>query len=65
MSMQKMNRFHWHLTEDQGWRIEIKKHPKLTEIGSMRKETIILPQFQEYTTVHLMEDFTHKKKSKR
>lgn len=36
-----MNRFHWHLTEDQGWRIEIKKHPKLTEIGSMRKETII------------------------
>lgn len=41
MSMQKMNRFHWHLTEDQGWRIEIKKHPKLTEIGSMRKETII------------------------
>lgn len=41
MSMQKMNRFHWHLTEDQGWRIEIKKHPKLTETGSMRKETII------------------------
>lgn len=41
MSMQKMNRFHWHLTEDQGWRIEIKKYPKLTETGSMRKETII------------------------
>lgn len=41
MSMQKMNRFHWHLTEDQGWRIEIKKHPELTETGSMRKETII------------------------
>lgn len=40
LSMQKMNRFHWHLTEDQGWRIEIKKHPKLTEIGSIRKETI-------------------------
>lgn len=36
----KMNTFHWHLTEDQGWRIEIKKYPKLTEIGSMRKETM-------------------------
>lgn len=40
LSMQKMNRFHWHLTEDQGWRIEIKKYPKLTEIGSIRKETL-------------------------
>jgi hexosaminidase len=36
----KMNIFHWHLTEDQGWRIEIKKYPKLTEIGSKRKETM-------------------------
>jgi hexosaminidase len=36
----KMNTFHWHLTEDQGWRIEIKKYPKLTEIGSKRKETM-------------------------
>jgi len=35
----KMNTFHWHLTEDQGWRIEIKKYPKLTEIGSWRKQT--------------------------
>jgi len=34
----KMNTFHWHLTEDQGWRIEIKKYPKLTEIGSWRKQ---------------------------
>ncbi|WP_455585440.1 beta-N-acetylhexosaminidase [Bacteroides sp.] len=40
LAMQKMNRFHWHLTEDQGWRIEIKRYPKLTEIGSMRAETI-------------------------
>ena len=40
LAMQKMNRFHWHLTEDQGWRIEIKRYPKLTEIGSIRKETI-------------------------
>lgn len=35
----KMNTFHWHLTEDQGWRIEIKKYPRLTEIGSRRAET--------------------------
>jgi hexosaminidase len=36
----KMNMFHWHLTEDQGWRIEIKKYPKLTEISSKRKATV-------------------------
>jgi hexosaminidase len=36
-----MNTFHWHLTEDQGWRIEIKKYPKLTEIGGVRKGTAI------------------------
>ena len=35
----KMNTLHWHLTEDQGWRIEIKKYPKLTEIGSWRDQT--------------------------
>ena len=38
MSIFKINRMHWHLTEDQGWRIEIKKYPKLTEIGSKRIE---------------------------
>jgi len=38
LAMHKMNVFHWHLTEDQGWRIEIKKYPKLTEIGSLRKD---------------------------
>lgn len=37
MAYHKMNRFHWHLTEDQGWRIEIKKYPRLTEIGAWRK----------------------------
>lgn len=36
MASQKLNRFHWHLTEDQGWRIEIKKYPKLTEVGAWR-----------------------------
>jgi len=37
----KMNRFHWHLTEDQGWRIEIKKYPKLQEVAAYRNETLI------------------------
>ena len=41
MAIHKMNRLHWHLTEDQGWRIEIKKYPKLTEIGSVRHGTMI------------------------
>jgi len=41
LAMYKMNRFHWHLTEDQGWRIEIKKYPRLTEVGAYRKETIL------------------------
>ncbi len=41
MAIHKLNRFHWHLTDDQGWRIEIKKYPKLTEIGSKRAETLI------------------------
>jgi len=39
IALHKMNVFHWHLTEDQGWRIEIKMYPKLIEIGSKRKET--------------------------
>ncbi|CAN5281424.1 family 20 glycosylhydrolase [soil metagenome] len=41
MALHKFNTFHWHLTDDQGWRIEIKKYPKLTQIGSHRSETII------------------------
>ncbi len=41
MALLKLNRFHWHLTEDQGWRIEIKKYPRLTEIGAWRSETIV------------------------
>ena len=40
MAAYKMNRFHWHLTEDQGWRIEIKKYPKLTEIGAWRDSKV-------------------------
>jgi hexosaminidase len=41
LAMYKMNTFHWHLTDDQGWRIEIKKYPKLTTEGGFRKETLV------------------------
>lgn len=40
LALHKMNTMHWHLTDDQGWRIEIKKYPKLTEVGSCRNGTI-------------------------
>ncbi len=41
MEVHKLNKFHWHLTDDQGWRIEIKQYPRLTEFGSIRKESFI------------------------
>ncbi len=41
MARLKLNAFHWHLTEDQGWRIEIKTYPRLTEVGAWRKQTLI------------------------
>ena len=41
LAFHKINRFHWHLTDDQGWRIEIKKYPKLTEVGAWRDRTLI------------------------
>lgn len=41
IALHKMNTFHWHLTEDQGWRIEIKKYPRLTQVGAYRNGTII------------------------
>ncbi|MCM4157018.1 beta-N-acetylhexosaminidase [Gramella sp. AN32] len=47
IALHKMNRFHWHLTEDQGWRIEIKKYPKLTEVGSVRKGTMVEKNWDE------------------
>ena len=43
LARHKMNRFHWHLTEDQGWRIEIRKYPRLTEVGSCRDQTLVGP----------------------
>ena len=51
LAMHKMNTFHWHLTDDQGWRIEIKKYPKLTEIGSKRKETLVDYYYVNYPQV--------------
>lgn len=48
----KMNSFHWHLTEDQGWRIEIKSHPKLTEVGAWRKGSQVGPYSRrEYDSI--------------
>ncbi len=41
LAAHKFNNFHWHLTDDQGWRIEIKKYPKLTEVGSCRDQTLV------------------------
>ena len=41
LALHNMNKFHWHLTDDQGWRIEIKKYPLLTSVGSIRKTTVI------------------------
>ena len=43
MALHKLNTLHWHLTDDQGWRIEIKKYPKLTEIGAWRSNSVMTP----------------------
>ena len=48
MALHNINRLHWHLTDDQGWRIEIKKRPELTTIGSKRLETVIGHSSGEY-----------------
>ena len=51
MAMHNMNQFHFHLSEDQGWRIEIKKYPELTEIGAYRNGTVIGHNGQIYDTI--------------
>lgn len=48
MARYKINRFHWHLTEDQGWRIEIERYPRLTEVGAWRAETMVEKNFDPY-----------------
>lgn len=61
MARYKMNRFHWHLTEDQGWRIEIKKYPKLTEVGAWRESKVLAygevkPDGKRYGGFYTQED---------
>lgn len=51
LALHNMNTLHWHLTDDQGWRIEIKRYPKLTEIGSMRNRTVIGHNTPEYDSI--------------
>ncbi|MBR4755782.1 MAG: beta-N-acetylhexosaminidase [Bacteroidales bacterium] len=46
MAIYKLNRFHWHLTEDQGWRIEISKYPRLTQVGAFRNGTMVGKDFK-------------------
>lgn len=48
MALYKFNTFHWHLTDDQGWRIEIKQYPLLTDIGSYRNETVLEKNFNPF-----------------
>ena len=48
MSRYKFNTFHWHLTDDQGWRLEINRYPRLTSVGAWRKETIVEKNFDPY-----------------
>ncbi|MGH7466686.1 MAG: beta-N-acetylhexosaminidase [Longimicrobiales bacterium] len=48
MALYKLNTFHWHLTEDQGWRLEIRQYPRLTEVGGCRQETMVAKNFNPY-----------------
>lgn len=57
LALHKMNRFHWHLTDDQGWRIEITQYPKLTEVGAWRDKTLI----GKYVTNPKPEQFDNRK----
>lgn len=58
ISWHKLNRFHWHLTEDQGWRIEIKKYPRLTEVGAWRANLLVRenPEFVKEDSPHWNKD---------
>ncbi|HEU4878450.1 MAG TPA: beta-N-acetylhexosaminidase, partial [Gemmatimonadaceae bacterium] len=58
LALHKMNSFHWHLTDDQGWRIEIKKYPRLTEVGAWRKQSLIGHE-QSDTTKHVFDGKRH------
>ncbi len=51
LALHKINTFHWHLTDDQGWRLEIKKYPKLTQVGAYRARTVIGRNSPDYDDV--------------
>ena len=51
LALHNINKFHWHITDDQGWRLEIKKYPKLTEIGSKRKGTCVGKDFESSDSI--------------
>ena len=67
LAFHKLNILHWHLTDDQGWRIEIKKYPKLTTVGGYRKKTIVGYMWDNPTewNTNAMVDFIHRKISKK
>ena len=58
LALHNMNTFHWHLTDDQGWRIEIKQYPELTSIGSIRKGTMIARDFSSNDSIPYSGYFT-------
>lgn len=58
LALHKMNSLHWHLTDDQGWRIEIRKYPRLTEVGAWRKQTLIGHENSD-TTRHVFDNQRH------
>ena len=58
LALHKMNTFHWHLTDDQGWRIEIKKYPRLTEVGAWRSQTLV-GRPQRDTTLNVYDKKPH------
>ncbi len=58
LALHKMNSFHWHLTDDQGWRIEIRKYPRLTLVGGWRTETLVGPYTAD-TALHVYDHQRH------
>jgi len=58
LALHKLNSFHWHLTDDQGWRVEIKKYPRLTEVGAWRRHTMV-GHWNENKTTPQYDDIRH------
>lgn len=59
MAMHGMNRFHWHITDDQGWRLEVDSLPRLTEVGSTRPNTVVGWNTADYDSVPVSGYYTH------